>query len=591
MGFLSRKKEPLDKSGLKSSLSVSAPVAAPANGTFLQTTKPSEKTNRRISTIEDDPHPLSSDNYSDSMTDDSQSEDDADSDYEIHSHPIFERDKSINASQLLTLMSLCGLSLLAALQETIQKAANEELKRTFSLLSDHLKIVRLLSTMNKADLALYESVIGDHQLKMIKSFTSTLTEFINQKGNLTAQYQMARPMKTLAERYGRVTEVLGRGAYGVIKIINSDDGNKNGLYAVKELERRPASEHKVTETAQQFVERVISEFIVSSALNNKNIVRTVDFLLTLPPLATLTCAVDLFDKMKISQVMECAPGGDLFSYVKKLATKQHYILIDEIDCVVKQVSKGLWYMHNHGVAHCDLKLENVLVCYEEPKSATGTSPITFKISDFGKANVFRTIWDKTDQLCTSGPVGLELYMAPEEFVSGKKGFSYAQKDCWSLGIIILFLYNLRRSLIIGTSGNLCSLEYFDEEHGEEDTKAYSLTYLWKSTEPKEGFSRRRKYKDEVFNEYTQTRMSADYNRQTKEWTIQRKGSFVPIETLFETQHAKHEVIESDLDYEQDDFDLRKYFIYKLLDVDPKTRISAETLLKGDWLGSVELCTS
>lgn len=547
--------------------------------------------NRRISTIEDDPHPLSSDNYSDSMTDDSQSEDDDDGDYEIHSHAIFERDKSINASQLLTLMVLCGLSLLAALQETIQKAANEELKRTFSLLSENLKIVRLLSTMNKADLALQESVIGEHQLKLIKSFTATLTKFINEKGNLTAQYQMATPMKTLAERYGRVTEVLGRGAYGVIKIINSDDGKKNGLYAVKELERRPASEHKVNETAQQFVERVISEFIVSSALNNKNIVRTVDFLLTLPPLATLACAVDLFDKMKISQVMECAPGGDLFSYVKKLATKKQYILIDEIDCVIKQVSKGLWYMHSHGVAHCDLKLENVLVSYEEPKSATGASAVTFKISDFGKANVFRTMWDRTEQFCTSGPVGLELYMAPEEFVSGKKGFSYAKKDCWSLGIIVLFLYNLRRSLIIGASGNLCSLEYFDEEHGEEDTKAYSLTYLWKTTEPKEGLSRRRKYKDEVFNEYTQTRMSADYNRQTKEWTIQRKGSFVPIETLFETQHAKHDVKESDLDYEQDDFDLRKYFIYKLLDVDPKTRISAETLLKGDWLGSVELCTS
>lgn len=554
---------------------------------------------RRVSTIiEDEQHAdFGGDDYENDHDDSSdfESEDD---DYEEHTHVMLAR-PPVSESQLTALKNMCGLGL-HSVRETLQQFANAELKRTFSLLTSDRKIHRLSPTMNKTDPHLQDSVIGDFQMELINELTAQLNTIMSALHDLDAQYLLVKSNRTLHDRYGNVKDVIGRGAYGVIKIIDSDvnrDGFalKNKVYAVKELHRSYSKDSKAEEPQEKFIERVVSEFIISSTLNSKHIVRTIDFLLTLPPIDPSAGVPDPLRTFKISQVMECTSGGDLFSYIKKLVTLGLYLSIDEIDCMIKQITKGLWYMHNHGVAHCDLKLENILITYngEVPKQGHSRGQINLKISDFGKSSVVRTMWDDKEQLQTSlgYPVGSEPYMAPEEYITSKHGHSLLKKDCWALGIMILILFNIKRSYFVGRYGEFCHLDYYDKEAHEEASKTYSSSYLWRSTEVKTStIKHQRKYKDEGFAEYVNNAMLADYDKTTKEWTIKRPGTFLPIESIFEMpKSSDDEAVQRDLDFEDDDFILRKYFIYKLLDVNPKTRATVDMLLTSDWIKSVECC--
>lgn len=548
---------------------------------------------RRISTIvEDVQHAdFEGDDFGDDHdTSDFESEVD---DYEEHTHALIPR-QIASDSQLSAVMGLVGLS---HTKESLHKLANEELKRTFSLISSGLKINRLLPTMSVSDPQLYDSVVGDAQMELITALADQINKVMDLLPDLDAQYRLCKDNRTLYDRYGNIKDVIGRGAYGVIKVIDADDNadgfvTKNTIYAVKELHRRPSTDLRCKETRALFIERVVSEFIISSTLNNKHIVRTLDFLLTLPPINKSGVPVDVSENsIKISQVMDCTNGGDFFSYIKQSLISRNYISIDEIDCMIKQITKGLWYMHNHGVAHCDLKLENILITYQTPPKEGQRGKMNLKLSDFGKSNVVRTKWDREEQLhpFSNGPIGSTPYIAPEEYVASKKGYSLLKKDCWALGVLILVLFNVRRSHFVSRHGDICELEYYDEKIHDESTKNYSSSYLWRTTEVKGlSLSKNKKYKDEVFDEYVKTAMAADYDKNTKEWTIHSPGTFLPIETLFDAKDD-NEVDERDGQFDEDDFILRKYFIYELLDINPQSRASVDMVLRSDWMRSVECC--
>jgi eukaryotic-like serine/threonine-protein kinase len=79
------------------------------------------------------------------------------------------------------------------------------------------------------------------------------------------------------------------------------------------------------------------------------------------------------------------------------------------------------YIHGHGIAHCDLKPENVIV-----DSAGGV-----KLIDFGIAVDLRTNWWNREQ--SGFGSGSPDYMSPER-VKGKRGD--AQSDIYSLGIML-----------------------------------------------------------------------------------------------------------------------------------------------------------
>jgi protein-serine/threonine kinase len=80
---------------------------------------------------------------------------------------------------------------------------------------------------------------------------------------------------TLVEKYGKCQEIVGRGAFGIVRISHKQDPNDSRneqLYAVKEFRRRPQ------ESAKKYQKRLTAEFCISSSLRHPNVIHTLDLL-------------------------------------------------------------------------------------------------------------------------------------------------------------------------------------------------------------------------------------------------------------------------------------------------------------------------
>ncbi|KAH3670263.1 hypothetical protein WICMUC_004916 [Wickerhamomyces mucosus] len=236
--------------------------------------------------------------------------------------------------------------------------------------------------------------IGDSQLTLINKLRDKIKA--NEDPSLwSGNYK-------LTEKYGKPVGIIGKGTYGLVKLVSKvDQGSKTEiLYAVKELKKRD------NEDIDHFSNRLTSEFVISNSLKHINIVRMIDLMKT----STGT----------YSEVMEYCSAGDLYSLISK--TKREGLNYIESDCFFKQIVHGVQFMHTRGVSHCDLKPENILL----------TSNGIAKISDFGTAAVFRASWEKTVHF-SNGACGSEPYVAPEEF--NKADYDPRSADIWALGIL------------------------------------------------------------------------------------------------------------------------------------------------------------
>lgn len=155
----------------------------------------------------------------------------------------------------------------------------------------------------------------------------------------------------LEAKYGKFGKMLGSGAGGSVRLMKrSSDGV---TFAVKQF--RPRHTY---ESEKEYNKKVTAEFCVGSSLHHGNIIETMDI---------------IQEKGVWYEVMEYAPY-DLFATVMTGKMSR-----DEVTCSVLQIMSGLEYLHNMGLAHRDLKLDNVVI------SDRGI----MKLIDFGSAVVFR----------------------------------------------------------------------------------------------------------------------------------------------------------------------------------------------------------
>ena len=208
--------------------------------------------------------------------------------------------------------------------------------------------------------------------------------------------------QTLVSKYGKCQEVVGRGAFGIVRIAHKTDptDKHEQLYAVKEFRRRPQEDQK------KYSKRLNSEFCISSSLRHPNVIHTLDLLADA--------------KGDYCEVMEFCAGGDLYSLV--LANGK--LEVAEADCYFLQLMRGVEYIHEMGVAHRDLKPENLLL----------TTHGALKITDFGNGECFRMAWE-TEAHMTAGLCGSAPYISPEEYTD--KEFDPRAVDVWACGVIYM----------------------------------------------------------------------------------------------------------------------------------------------------------
>lgn len=109
------------------------------------------------------------------------------------------------------------------------------------------------------------------------------------------------------------------------------------------------------------IEHLKREISIQKNLNHENIVRIYEVVWT---------------ESKVYIFMELAKGTELFEYISKHGPLRESVAAKIFSQVIRAVS----YLHENGVAHRDIKTENIII----------DSEFNAKLIDFGLAKQFKT---------------------------------------------------------------------------------------------------------------------------------------------------------------------------------------------------------
>ncbi|KAJ4383577.1 hypothetical protein N0V86_001631 [Didymella sp. IMI 355093] len=237
------------------------------------------------------------------------------------------------------------------------------------------------------------------------------------------QCELEKEFKSSSLMPGKRGKILGKGATAEVRIMARRGVSRDEqLVAVKIFrERNPE------ETEEDYIMKIKSEYSIAQSLHHPNIVETLRL-----------CT----NRGRWNHVMEYCTHGEIYSLVERklfaTGVEGFYSREDRL-CFFKQLLRGVDYLHSHGIAHRDIKLENLLV------DKNGR----LKISDFGVAEVFsgehpglRASGGQCGKnmgavrLSAPGICGSLPYIAPE--VLAKKGpYDPRPLDVWSCAIVYI----------------------------------------------------------------------------------------------------------------------------------------------------------
>lgn len=183
--------------------------------------------------------------------------------------------------------------------------------------------------------------------------------------------------------------ILGKGGFSsVIKVVNNDTGE---FYAAKIMpldEICDNNEFKYAKNEIKYLKKIDHENVIKyydsfNVVNNEN---TEYFVI----------------------ITEFCQNGSLLDAVNKLPKKK-------LNEILFKIAKTVDYLHDKGIAHCDIKLDNILL----------DSNLNPKLCDFGFAKSCKKVPD--NQKCYT-----LVYAAPE--ILKKGSYDPFLADIWALGI-------------------------------------------------------------------------------------------------------------------------------------------------------------
>ena len=156
---------------------------------------------------------------------------------------------------------------------------------------------------------------------------------------------------------------LGKGAFG--EVFLTQKVGKNGFFATKKLNREYSEK-------EENIKRLYNEINLLKIVHHQNIVGLVDLMQT---------------NKNIYIVTEYCNGGDLNKCLKKYIEINKRPFSEElVQYIMKQIISGLDFLHSRKIIHRDLKLDNILICFnsDKDKSSLNLLNSTAKITDFGR---------------------------------------------------------------------------------------------------------------------------------------------------------------------------------------------------------------
>lgn len=189
---------------------------------------------------------------------------------------------------------------------------------------------------------------------------------------------------------------LNRGSFGMVVLAR--DKETNELFALKFIERGP-------QKISRYVHREIANHM---KLRHPHVISLREVFLT---------------QQHLVLVMEFAPGGDLFTYVRSRGGLPEA----ESRWFFQQIVIAIDYCHRLGVCSRDIKLENTLL---DATPGPNSRPLV-KLCDFGFSK------DSNYHSAPGSRVGTPAYLAPEVIVAAE-GTRYdgTAADLWSLGVLL-----------------------------------------------------------------------------------------------------------------------------------------------------------
>jgi serine/threonine protein kinase len=257
--------------------------------------------------------------------------------------------------------------------------------------------------------ALYNQIatMGNNLAKS-KSKRETLRALSRRVSRNTASH--LRSDATVREAY-KIGRTLGTGGFSVVKL--ATERESGDIWACK-IMTLPAP-GKNTGDGESTREDILKEIEILMSLSHPNIIFLKEY---------------FEEPGRVYVIMEYLGGGELLD---ALLNKEkgadgldaHYSESDA-RLIFKQLISGVKYLHDIGIVHRDLKLENLLL-------ATKGDVKTIKIADFGLAKKYGH--SQLSTIC-----GTPQYVAPEVIRGGSTPYTYGTEcDLWSCGIILFIL--------------------------------------------------------------------------------------------------------------------------------------------------------
>ena len=221
-------------------------------------------------------------------------------------------------------------------------------------------------------------------------FCDNKSEFKNWKKCL----KIATNYSNILQIY-EISKIIGKGSFSIVKLAKNKITNQE--LAVKIINKKKVS--------FQILESTLTEIEIMKICQFPYIIKF----------------VEAYENIEFIYIfMEYCPGGSLYHFFQK-----RNFFLDEKLCsnIIYKICLAVNYFHSYGIAHRDLKLDNILMTSEDDNA-------DIRILDFGLGKIIGP-----GETCNE-PYGTVLYCAPEIILRQP----YTKNvDSWSIGVISYIL--------------------------------------------------------------------------------------------------------------------------------------------------------